>query len=218
MVSSLCSNLAAEYGPWPSAAALPLVYSPMYNIGFLGLERLHPFDSKKYAKVFESRGERVGFGGPPFRIHYILFVQKILNGRLEWEPTCHVRTHPHLRERCSRGLQVVSMLQREGMLTPAQLVPAHEASLEALAAVHDPSYLQRLHGSSLKVAQVTERGRGQGRSGVGVGVGVGVRVGVGVGVGVRVGVGVGVGVGDGVGVGVGVGRVHVRQLYSYIIH
>ena len=31
----------------------PLVYSQDYNIGFLGLERLHPFDSGKWGKVFQ---------------------------------------------------------------------------------------------------------------------------------------------------------------------
>lgn len=31
----------------------PIVYSPEYNIGFLGMERLHPFDSGKWAKVFQ---------------------------------------------------------------------------------------------------------------------------------------------------------------------
>ncbi len=30
---------------------LPIVYSKEYNISFLGLENLHPFDSKKYQKV-----------------------------------------------------------------------------------------------------------------------------------------------------------------------
>uniref|UniRef100_A0A6B2L653 histone deacetylase n=1 Tax=Arcella intermedia TaxID=1963864 RepID=A0A6B2L653_9EUKA len=29
----------------------PLIYSPNYNISFLGLEKLHPFDSCKYSKV-----------------------------------------------------------------------------------------------------------------------------------------------------------------------
>lgn len=31
----------------------PIVYCSDYNIGFLGLERLHPFDSSKWGKVFE---------------------------------------------------------------------------------------------------------------------------------------------------------------------
>jgi histone deacetylase 11 len=33
-------------------AKLPIVYSSRYNITLLGIERLHPFDSAKYGKVF----------------------------------------------------------------------------------------------------------------------------------------------------------------------
>lgn len=32
----------------------PIVYSPDYNISFAGLERLHPFDTQKYGRVFET--------------------------------------------------------------------------------------------------------------------------------------------------------------------
>lgn len=35
----------------------PIVYSDDYNIGFLGLERLHPFDSGKWGKVFQHLKE-----------------------------------------------------------------------------------------------------------------------------------------------------------------
>jgi len=31
----------------------PIVYSPAYNIRFGGLENLHPFDSKKWGRVYE---------------------------------------------------------------------------------------------------------------------------------------------------------------------
>ena len=41
----------ALLGGWPSAGKLPVVYSPLYNISFLGIENLHPFDSKKYKRV-----------------------------------------------------------------------------------------------------------------------------------------------------------------------
>lgn len=36
-----------------SGKKLPIVYSPSYNISLLGLEKLHPFDAKKYAKIHE---------------------------------------------------------------------------------------------------------------------------------------------------------------------
>jgi len=31
----------------------PIVYSPAYNIRFGGLENLHPFDSKKWGRVYD---------------------------------------------------------------------------------------------------------------------------------------------------------------------
>lgn len=37
-----------------------LVYSPNYNINMLGLERLHPFDSRKYEKVWNLLEEEFG--------------------------------------------------------------------------------------------------------------------------------------------------------------
>ena len=30
----------------------PIIYRPEYNIGFLGLERLHPFDAGKWGRVY----------------------------------------------------------------------------------------------------------------------------------------------------------------------
>lgn len=40
-----------DLGGWPAASQLPILYNPAYNIGFWGLERLHPFDSKKFEHV-----------------------------------------------------------------------------------------------------------------------------------------------------------------------
>ena len=39
---------------------LPIVYHKDYNIGFLGLEKFHPFDSKKYGKIHKHLIEEVG--------------------------------------------------------------------------------------------------------------------------------------------------------------
>ena len=37
----------------------PIIYSSAYNIGFLGMEKIHPFDSGKWGKVYQSLvGER----------------------------------------------------------------------------------------------------------------------------------------------------------------
>ena len=48
MTSAELASLQLDTTP---SARLPLVYSDSYNIGFWGVEKLHPFDSKKYAKV-----------------------------------------------------------------------------------------------------------------------------------------------------------------------
>jgi histone deacetylase 11 len=37
-----------------------VVYSPKYNIGFYGLERLHPFDSRKYGRAWKQLRTRLG--------------------------------------------------------------------------------------------------------------------------------------------------------------
>ena len=50
--------------PWP---AVRVVYHRHYNIGLAGVERLHPFDSRKYGrawKVLRGRfGRRLVYGG-----------------------------------------------------------------------------------------------------------------------------------------------------------
>lgn len=35
----------------PPLGCWPIVYSPDYNITFMGLEKLHPFDAGKWGKV-----------------------------------------------------------------------------------------------------------------------------------------------------------------------
>lgn len=37
----------------PDAQKLPLVFHPNYDISFFGIEKVHPFDSKKYGKIAE---------------------------------------------------------------------------------------------------------------------------------------------------------------------
>jgi histone deacetylase 11 len=38
---------------------MKLAYTRRYNIGFLGLERLHPFDSRKYGRAWRAVGREV---------------------------------------------------------------------------------------------------------------------------------------------------------------
>ena len=37
-----------------------IVYTRHYNIGFFGLERLHPFDSRKYGRAYRALRRRFG--------------------------------------------------------------------------------------------------------------------------------------------------------------
>ena len=39
---------------------LRIVYSPRYNIGFFGLERLHPFDARKYGRAYRALQKHFG--------------------------------------------------------------------------------------------------------------------------------------------------------------
>ena len=51
---------------------VPLVYSPRYNITAFGLERLHPFDSRKYRRIHDWLA---GKGGMPFETsNYVLAI------------------------------------------------------------------------------------------------------------------------------------------------
>jgi histone deacetylase 11 len=50
---------------WPSPR---IVYSPHYNIGFFGLERLHPFDSRKYGRAWKEVRRQMGPSVKRFQI------------------------------------------------------------------------------------------------------------------------------------------------------
>jgi len=62
------SSLFAENGNTPrlyeladkiSASQWPIIYHPIYNISFLGFEKMHPFDSGKWGKIHQFLiGER----------------------------------------------------------------------------------------------------------------------------------------------------------------
>ena len=50
------SIVTVELGSCAESRANELVYTRRYNIGFLGLERLHPFDSRKYGRAWRAVG------------------------------------------------------------------------------------------------------------------------------------------------------------------
>lgn len=46
----------------PPPGCWPIVYSPDYNITFMGLEKLHPFDAGKWGKVINFLKGKVAEG------------------------------------------------------------------------------------------------------------------------------------------------------------
>lgn len=42
---------ANEFGSQTPHPVVPIVYSPRYNVTAFGLERLHPFDGRKYGRI-----------------------------------------------------------------------------------------------------------------------------------------------------------------------
>ncbi|XP_026999757.1 histone deacetylase 11 isoform X1 [Tachysurus fulvidraco] len=109
---------------------LPIVYSPTYNITFLGLEKLHPFDAGKWGKVIHFlKGATIHYPGIP-RIS-MMSLGMIPSSRLS-TPT-----------------------REEQLITDETIVAAREASEEDLLVVHTKRYLSRLKWS-LVVATITE--------------------------------------------------------------
>lgn len=51
---------------YDAADKLPIIYSPHYDIRVLGIEKLHPFDSEKYGKVYRYLVEQVGIDKEAF--------------------------------------------------------------------------------------------------------------------------------------------------------
>ncbi len=57
--SSFSSHRTELYSSIPQTC-VPIVYHPDYNITFMGLEKLHPFDAGKWGKVIHFlKGERI---------------------------------------------------------------------------------------------------------------------------------------------------------------
>ena len=51
-IYNICSRLIGDRVFYNESLNSRIVYHPDYNISFCGLEKLHPFDSKKYGNVF----------------------------------------------------------------------------------------------------------------------------------------------------------------------
>lgn len=49
-----------------SQSKLPIIYSPQYNISLFGIQKLHPFDTKKYKKVYKYLETNCGINDNQF--------------------------------------------------------------------------------------------------------------------------------------------------------
>ncbi|MCL4119508.1 UNVERIFIED_CONTAM: hypothetical protein GTU68_014412 [Idotea baltica] len=61
-----------------STEKLPIVYSNDYNIGFYGIQKLHPFDTGKYAKVAKHLNKSLGISKEQFHVPYVITDAELL--------------------------------------------------------------------------------------------------------------------------------------------
>lgn len=56
---------------------LPIIYTDSYNIGLMGIENLHPFDTKKYKKVFKHLQATLGLKKSQFHLPDLIDDQQL---------------------------------------------------------------------------------------------------------------------------------------------
>ena len=127
-------------------ASHPVVYSPAYNIKLLGLEKLHPFDMGKFAKIIAQLEQTVG-------------LQKVrLQPRKSRLAIVHAFANllgPVLHTSFRLRLQNLQVSTHQRTLH-MQAVEPMEVTTDILKDVHTESYLKALHTSSRRVASVVE--------------------------------------------------------------
>lgn len=91
-----------DLGGWPPPSKLPVLYNACYNIGFWGLEKLHPFDSKKFQRVLAILEE----GG-------VLSAEQLVEAREAGrEVLREVHTEMHLNKLDSSSFKVAQVSER----------------------------------------------------------------------------------------------------------
>ncbi|XP_021096111.1 histone deacetylase 11 isoform X3 [Heterocephalus glaber] len=158
----------------------PIVYSPRYNITFMGLEKLHPFDAGKWGKVISFLKGDTDFPSPV--VTRVSFQRKAGSRAMQGDTTVGPWDEPGQPlpvsspsplgnqsitgcfEQCPAPLPALSLsffcrmkpgLSEEKLLSDAMLVEAREASEEDLLVVHTRRYLNELKWS-FAVATITE--------------------------------------------------------------
>lgn len=95
---------------WMDAGQLPVVYHPRYNITFMGLEKLHPFDSAKFKKVLGALVRERLLSGPE---------QTVAPAEASLELLGDVHTQDYLHKIHHHNLKIVQVTE----LAPLFMLP-----------------------------------------------------------------------------------------------
>lgn len=68
----------AEAGGGKTISKIPIIYSKHYNITAFGLQKLHPFDTEKYGKIYKYLVKKVGIEKNRFYVPEIASVEDLL--------------------------------------------------------------------------------------------------------------------------------------------
>ncbi len=75
---SLLLLISCEVNKVNNLKKLPIVYSPEYNIGFYGIQYLHPFDTGKYGKIVKHLNKTLGVKQQQFHRPYLISDNELL--------------------------------------------------------------------------------------------------------------------------------------------
>jgi len=108
--SSCCHIHVTERSP---DNPVPIIYHPQYNITFFGIEKLHPFDSTKYGRVFDMLVER-GLIDPKRIVRpgtvtdeqlRLVHTERYLDSLKQSKTVAHIAEMPPLAKLPNRSLQ-----------------------------------------------------------------------------------------------------------------
>jgi len=124
---------------WPTTEQLPIVYHDKYNITFMGIEKLHPFDSCKFRKVIASlEGEKL-----------ITHKQLVTPLEATMEALADVHTQEYLHLIHTSNLKIVQVTE----LAPLYILPTGLLRWKVISPMK-----HHVAGTMLAAALAVERG------------------------------------------------------------